>query len=568
MTEPQLDAQGEAREALNSTVADFGQRVLSDPRMLGSRMSDLLPDLPRERHLLVTAAEADVVGELTQCVQGRRLDPEAAIQLVSRSLSDRMSIDLASSTWVTAEYAQALGYHLRSDAPLSPPPPQSGPPPQPTIPNYAPTGSPSLQAAPPSAAAGGGGVYPRYSPPQAPAGGGVYVAPPPPAGGGGNAPPQGPLVGQAPPTGVPVQGSPPWVQPTPASPSGTRNRWPIFTLVGVVVLGLIAGLLVWAPWHKVPVAPTAILGKSPTATSVLVSWAPSKGGATIDHYLILRDGTQVGSVAASQTSYLDQGLAPGTIHRYKIIAVSGTQRSQPSRSVVVRTITPSPVGLAAGQVTWTTEEFAWSPPPNSPTPSAYMIFVNGSPGVTLPGGITSYNATGLQLATTYQYQVAAVWGDHQSARSPALAVATLAPPLQGSVSLGFKTLSTPGSGASLKVGQTWSDSWTFSPSCTANRCTLATNAEFAPPGFAAHPFTVNLTGVGAGYAGSTTASITMCGSVKVKDTVTVRIAPNTGGVDNGAWNSWRGTMELSSPYVTSGNGYCSTQAWTFSLTGT
>ena len=42
MTEPQLDAQGEARDALSSVVADFGPRVLSDPRMLGSRMSCLL----------------------------------------------------------------------------------------------------------------------------------------------------------------------------------------------------------------------------------------------------------------------------------------------------------------------------------------------------------------------------------------------------------------------------------------------------------------------------------------------------------------------------------------------
>ena len=46
MTE-QLDTQGEAHAALSSAVTDFGQRILSDPRMLGIRMSDLLPDLPR-----------------------------------------------------------------------------------------------------------------------------------------------------------------------------------------------------------------------------------------------------------------------------------------------------------------------------------------------------------------------------------------------------------------------------------------------------------------------------------------------------------------------------------------
>jgi Fibronectin type III domain len=544
MTEPQLDPQGEAREALNSTVADFGQRILSDSRMIRSRMSDLLPDLPRERHLLVTAAEADVAGELAQHVQGQRLDPEIAIQMVSRSFSDRMSIDVASSTWVTTEYARALGYHVRSDAPLSPPPP--------------------------AAATVGPGFYQGYSPPQAPAGGGVYGSPAPPAGGGGYTPTsQVPAAGHAPPSGVPLPGPPsPWMQPTPASPARTRHRWPVFALVGVAVLGLIAGLLVWAPWHKVPVAPAAIVGQSPTATSVLVSWSPSSGGAAIDHYLILRDGTQVGSVPASQTSYLDRGLAPGTAHRYRIIALSGTQRSQPSRIVVVRTITPSPVGLAAGQVTWTTEEFTWSHPPNGPTPSGYAVFVNGAQVVTVTGGTTSYSVTDLALATTYQYQVAAIWGSHQSRRSPLLAVTTLSPPLQGSVSLRYKTVSTPGSGASLKAGETWSDSWTFNPSCTANRCTLTTDGDFGPPGFKAAPFTVKLTGTGNAYTGSTTAPITMCGSVNVKNTVTVRIAASSGGVDNGAWNSWGGTMELSSPYATSGSEYCSPQSWTFSLTGT
>lgn len=563
MTESQLDPQGEARAALNSTVTDFGPRILSDPRMLRSRLSDLLPDLPRERYLLITAAEADMAGQLTQQVQSQRADPETAIAEVSRSFSDSSSITLASSTWVTTEYAQALGYRVRPAAPPPPPPPppspaQPGPAAQPFDPNYPPTISPPLQTASPPAAAAtvGPGGYPGYAPPQAPAGGGY--APPP----------QAPGVGQAPPAAVPQQGpAPPWIQPAP--PSRTRNRWPIYAAVGVVVLGLVAGLLVWAPWHKVPVAPTALLGRSPTATSVRVSWTPSKGGATIDHYLILRDGTQVGSVPASQDSYLDQGLAPGTTHRYKVIALSGTQRSQPSASVTVRTITPSPAGLAAVNATWTSVSFDWASPPNSPTPSEYVIFANGAQSATLPGGTTVFDATGLQLGTTYQYQVVAVWGGHQSARSPALTVSTLAPPLQGSVSLQVKTLTTPGGGASLHVGETWSDSWTVTPTCTARGCTLVVNGEWAPPSLKVVPFTVNLTSSGASYAGSNTAYITKCGSVSVKNTVSLRLTADSGGVENGAWNTWHGSWVVSSPYTTeNASTYCPSQSWTFSLTGT
>ncbi len=366
----------------------------------------------------------------------------------------------------------------------------------------------------------------------------------------------------------------------PAPPAGPmrphhRRAWWTFALIVVAALGLTAGLLVWAPWHTVPVAPTAVHGQSPTATSVQVSWAASKGGSTIDRYLIVRDGAQVGSVPASQTSYLDNGLAPGTTHRYRIIAASGTQRSQPSvSSAVVRTITPSPVGLAAVTTTWTTVVFHWSRPPDSPVPDGYVISSNGTsltlPGTaTLPGTVTSFTAAGLDPATDYKFQVAATWGGQQSGLSSALTVTTMAPPLNGDVTVHVKTLSTPGGGASLKVGQTWTESWTFTATCTAKGCTLKANAQFGPPDYTAHSFTVNLTSSGAAYTGSAKADITTCGSVNLHNTVTVRIAANKGAVDNGAWKSWAGTMLLSAPYTDIGGGtYCPTQSWNFALSGT
>ena len=39
----QLDARGEAHEALGTAVASYGQRVLSDPHTLGNLVADLLP---------------------------------------------------------------------------------------------------------------------------------------------------------------------------------------------------------------------------------------------------------------------------------------------------------------------------------------------------------------------------------------------------------------------------------------------------------------------------------------------------------------------------------------------
>ena len=96
----QLDTQGEAHEALGTAVASYGQRVLSDPHTLGNLVADLLPDLPRERSLLVTAAEAGIAAEMRQHVEEQHIDPDTAVQLVARSLSERRAIDPAASMWV------------------------------------------------------------------------------------------------------------------------------------------------------------------------------------------------------------------------------------------------------------------------------------------------------------------------------------------------------------------------------------------------------------------------------------------------------------------------------------
>ena len=220
MTEQQLDPQGEAHEALGSVANDYGQRVLSDPRMIGNLVTDLLPDLPRERSLLVTGAEADIAGELTQHVQEQHLDPNTAVQLVARSLVDRRSLDPAASMWVTSEYAQALGYPVQSSqAPPPPgpgglnPPPVVGPAPPQTVTSYAPYAAPNQPTSPPpadptfipsgggygGAPAGGGfgGQQPPYG--GAPAGGGFGGQPPP--GGGYAGAPGGAYGGQQPPPG-------------------------------------------------------------------------------------------------------------------------------------------------------------------------------------------------------------------------------------------------------------------------------------------------------------------------------------------------------------------------------
>jgi hypothetical protein len=281
MTE-QLDAQGEAREALSTMVTDYSKRILSDPRMLGNVVTDLLPDLPRERRLLVTAAESDVAGELTRHVEEHRLDPDTAVQLVARSLTDRTALDPAASMWVTIEYAQALGYRVRSDASPPPPPPLpflAAPEAEHTVTSYNPyagqqnTAPP--QAPPPGYPGGYPGGYSGQSQPQPSPSGGGYVPPPsgggyvpPPPPGGGYVPPPSGAQGASP----PPPGQMPWV-PTPP-PKKKRNLAPILTAGGlalvVVIYFAVAAVAKIAPFSSSKVTPTS----APSHTSAPVTKSP------------------------------------------------------------------------------------------------------------------------------------------------------------------------------------------------------------------------------------------------------------------------------------------------------
>jgi hypothetical protein len=338
---------------------------------------------------------------------------------------------------------------------------------------------------------------------------------------------------------------------------------------GVALVGLIAGLLVWQPWNPPPNPPTAVHVSSPTATSVLVSWIGSKGGATPVQYVIYRDGTQVGTVSASNASWTDTRLLPGSKHVYRVAAVGDGQQSGQTNAVSVTTITPPPVGVAVAKATWTSVTVKWSASTQGPTPDHYMVYNGTTQVASLPGTTDSYELTGLSTGQSYQVSVAAGWGSVTSAPSASIQAPTLDAPLSGSVPLTVKTTGTPGSGASLTVGEHWNDTWQFTAGCTATRCTLTDSGEFDPPSVAVKQFSVKLTPSGDGYSGSTTAKVTSCGSVAVSNTIRVSVYPNSGAVSNGGWTKWNGTMVLSSPYVTaSSSTYCPSQSWNFSLAGT
>jgi hypothetical protein len=180
--------------------------------------------------------------------------------------------------WVTTEYAQALGYHVRSDASPPPPPPPFPSPPeaQHTVTSYnryAGQNTAPPQAPPPGYPGGYPGGYSGQSQPPPsgggyvpPPSGGGYVPPPPP--GGGYVPPPSGAQGASP----PPPGQMPWA-PTPP-PKKKRNLAPILTAGGlalvVVIYLAVAAVAKIAPFSSSKVTPTS----APSHTSPPVTKSP------------------------------------------------------------------------------------------------------------------------------------------------------------------------------------------------------------------------------------------------------------------------------------------------------
>lgn len=100
----------QARAALKAIIDDpnLGVTVLSSGRLAANVLEDLLPEAPRERAILVLAAQAGVAQALRDHVtQG--LDDATAISLAIVSLEDNSPLDHDSCEWVVTQIAAAIG---------------------------------------------------------------------------------------------------------------------------------------------------------------------------------------------------------------------------------------------------------------------------------------------------------------------------------------------------------------------------------------------------------------------------------------------------------------------------
>ena len=140
-----------------------------------------------------------------------------------------------------------------------------------------------------------------------------------------------------------------------ASGRRRRRRLGSYAAVAVVLLALIVGVVIWAPWRKAPVLPPTRLAAGPrTTSSVTFHWSGPAIGPSPDKYLIVHNGKVINSVPGTITSFHAAGLAPDTAYKYRVAAVRGGKRSALSPILTVNTKAP-PISAARWQGRWTVD---------------------------------------------------------------------------------------------------------------------------------------------------------------------------------------------------------------------
>ena len=162
-----------------------------------------------------------------------------------------------------------------------------------------------------------------------------------------------------------------------------------------------------------PSVPTGLVASAITANGVTLSWTAStdnSGGSGMAGYIVLRNGSKVGSPTAA--TFTDSGLTAATAYSYSVEAVDNAGNiSGPSTSLPVTTTAPdtqaptAPGTPTATSTSASSVSLSWPAATDNVGVVLYTVYRNG----TLAGTSTtaSYTDTGVVASTTYAYTVTA-----------------------------------------------------------------------------------------------------------------------------------------------------------------
>lgn len=173
---------------------------------------------------------------------------------------------------------------------------------------------------------------------------------------------------------------------------------------------------------EAPSTPGGLHVDGASAVPVHLAWSASRDNVGVDHYRISRDGSVIGTTAA--TGYVDSQAGAGTTHTYDVVAVDFAQNASRSATLAVTTDASqpapdpgsgadadAPTGLHTMAVSSDSVELMWTAGVGANAASGYSIeratadsdfqAVGDSAG-------TRFTDTGLTPGATYRYRVVAV----------------------------------------------------------------------------------------------------------------------------------------------------------------
>ena len=352
------------------------------------------------------------------------------------------------------------------------------------------------------------------------------------------------------------------VPATPGSARGRRRLWLILAAAAVaVVLTVGAVFVVRAPSGP---APTGLASSEVTSDSVRLSWsAPPESTTAPDHYRVTRDGTEIGP-DVREPQFLDNGLEPGRTYRYEIRAVTDGHTSRATSAFEVKTLPEGARDLSAQQVTFAAVKLGWTAP-RAGAPDQFVITRDEAELGTVAGGEATYTDAHPAPGREVTYAVIAVVGGQRAEPVTVTVTAPLPAVALARLSGSWEVLSevTKNNGTTLKLGDSTSDSWTFTPACASGACPARLTGTFANA-----QISMPLTRKGAVYRGSTKANVAACRGKKVANTLTLALTVTSGEMNADQWSAqkWTGTLTMSIPYTVVGNYYCPRQSAVFTVT--
>lgn len=168
-----------------------------------------------------------------------------------------------------------------------------------------------------------------------------------------------------------------------------------------------------------PSAPTNLVAKADSASTISLTWRASTDNIAVTRYSILRNGFVVGTTPGNITTYTDTGLQPSTSYNYVVVASDAANNTSVKSNTVSATTqngTPvsdtaaptAPANLKAAPVAANQINLTWSASTDNVAVRGYDVYRNGSKIATVNAlAATSYGDATLQAGTTYTYTVRA-----------------------------------------------------------------------------------------------------------------------------------------------------------------